>query len=108
MVCPTNQYGGYEVTFPKGRTEGKSLQAAALTEAFEESGLRVRLRRHLIDVRRTQTYTRYYLAERVSGTPAAMGWESQCVMLVPHAQLAALPLAEPDTPFVSMDLSRIP
>ena len=96
MVCPTNQFAGYAVTFPKGRTDGKSLQAAALTEAFEESGLRVRLLRHLIDVRRTQTYTRYYLAERVGGTPSAMGWESQCVMLAPHSEIAALHLARPD------------
>lgn len=96
MVCPTNQFAGYAVTFPKGRTDGKSLQAAALTEAIEESGRRVRLLRHLIDVKRTQTYTRYYLAERVGGTPSAMGWESQCVMLAPHSEIAALHLARPD------------
>lgn len=96
LVCPTNQFGGYEVTFPKGRTDGKSLQAAALTEAFEESGLRVRLLRHLVDIERSQTYTRYYLAERIGGTPSAMGWESQCVMLVPHSQSASLRLATPD------------
>lgn len=96
MVCPTNQFAGYAVTFPKGHTDGKSLQAAALTEAFEESGLRVRLLRHLIDARRTQTYTRYYLAERVGGTPSAMGWESQCVMLSPFDQVKTLKPAQVD------------
>ena len=96
MVCPTNQFGGYEVTFPKGRLDGKSLQAAALVEAFEESGLKVRLVRHLVDVPRSQTYTRYYLAERVGGSPADMGWESQCVMLVPMASLKNLSLQVPD------------
>ena len=63
---------------------------------YEESGLRVRLLRHLVDVRRSQTYTRYYLAERVGGSPADMGWESQCVMLVPLSKLNGLRLKAPD------------
>lgn len=96
LVCPTNRYGGYSVTFPKGRLDGKTLQATAIAEAHEESGLHVRLVRHLIDVRRTTTYTRYYLAERIGGTPADMGWESQCVMLVPPTQLNTLKLEKPD------------
>ncbi len=92
LVCPTNRYGGYSVTFPKGRLDGKTLQATAIAEAYEESGLHVRLLRHLIDVRRSTTYTRYYLAERIGGSPADMGWESQCIMLVPHGQLSGLKL----------------
>lgn len=96
MVCPTNQFGGYEVTFPKGRLDGKSLQAAALVEAYEETGLKVRLIRHLVDVPRSQTYTRYYLAERVGGFPANMGWETQCVMLVSTERLMNLGLSFPD------------
>ncbi len=96
LVCPTNQFGGYEVTFPKGRLEGKSLQATAICEAYEESGLQVRLIRHLLDTRRTQTYTRYYLAERIGGSPADMGWESQCVLLVPPSQLGSLNLMVSD------------
>jgi ADP-ribose pyrophosphatase YjhB (NUDIX family) len=96
MICPTNQFGGYELTFPKGRLDGKTPQATALCEAYEESGLQVRLLRHLVDVRRSQTYTRYYLAERVGGSPADMGWESQCVMLVPLSKLKGLRLKAPD------------
>jgi len=96
MICPTNQFGGCEVTFPKGRLDSKSLQSTALCEAYEESGLRVRLLRHLVDVRRSQTYTRYYLAERLGGSPADMGWETQCVMLVPASELGALDLRPPD------------
>jgi len=96
MVCPTNQFGGYDVTFPKGRLGGKSLQAAALVEAYEESGLKVRLVRHLVDAPRSQTYTRYYLAERVGGFPANMGWETQCVMLVSTERLMNLGLSFPD------------
>jgi len=38
-------------------------------------------------VRRTQTYTRYYMARRIGGCPAEMGWESQAVHLVPAARL---------------------
>lgn len=49
----------------------------------------MRLLRCLVDVKRTQTYTRYYLAERVGGNPAEMGWETQAVLLVPVATLAA-------------------
>lgn len=96
LVCPTNRYGGYSVTFPKGRLDGKTLQATAIAEAHEESGLHVRLLRHLIDVRRTTTYTRYYLAERIGGSPADMGWESQCVMLAPLNQLNTLKFRVPD------------
>ncbi|MGV3726422.1 NUDIX hydrolase [Hydrogenophaga sp.] len=98
LVCPTNQFGGYQMTFPKGRQEpGTSLQATALKEAFEETGLQVRLIRHLVDVPRTQTYTRYYVAKRVGGTPSAMGWESQAVMLVPPTQAHLLKLGALDS-----------
>ena len=37
---------------------------------------------------RSLSYTRYYLAQRVGGSPADMGWESQAVLLVPVNQLA--------------------
>lgn len=88
VVAPSNAFGGYRATFPKGKMDkGLSTQATALIEAFEESGLQVRLRQHLVDVKRSTSYTRYYLAERVGGNPADMGWESQAVMLVPPKQL---------------------
>lgn len=90
LVAPSNAFGGYEATFPKGTLEGKSAQATALAEAFEESGLRVRLIEHLADIQRSQSYTRYYLAERVGGNPADMTWETQAVMLVPMSQLSSL------------------
>ncbi|MCS0592418.1 NUDIX hydrolase [Massilia norwichensis] len=88
LVSPTNGFGGYSATFPKGRVDaGGSLQHTAIREVFEESGLVVRLRAHLIDVRRTQTYTRYYIAKRIGGCPSSMGWETQAVHLVPAARL---------------------
>ena len=33
---------------------------------------------------------RYYRGRRLTGTPAAMGWESQAVLLVPKTQLASV------------------
>lgn len=87
LVAPSNQFGGYKATFPKGSLDGKSPQATALTEVFEESGLHVQLLRHLIDVPRSASFTRYYLAKRLGGHPADMGWESQAVLLVPAQDL---------------------
>lgn len=67
-------------------------------EAHEESGLQVRLVRHLVDVKR-KSYTRYYLAER-AGNPADMGWESQAVMLVPLEQLPKVLNSPNDRPIL--------
>jgi 8-oxo-dGTP pyrophosphatase MutT (NUDIX family) len=88
LVSPTNAFGGYTATFPKGRVDpAGSLQETAVREVVEESGLVVRLLAFLIDVPRTQTYTRYYIAKRIAGCPSAMGWETQAVHLVPAARL---------------------
>lgn len=100
VVAPSNAFGGYQATFPKGTMEGKSTQAAALAEAFEESGLQVRLIKHLVDAKRSQSYTRYFLAERVGGNPADMGWESQAVMLVPVSQLPKVLNSHYDIPVI--------
>ena len=90
-VAPSNRFGGYDATFPKGRVDpGVGLQANAIREAFEESGLRVVIVAFLVDSARTQTFTRYYLARRVGGNPALMGWESQAVHLAPLEGLAGL------------------
>ena len=85
MVSPTNKFGGYETTFPKGKLDhdGLSLQANAIKEGYEESGLKVRITGYLGDFKRSTSITRLYLAERVGGNPTDMGWESQAVRLVP-------------------------
>lgn len=89
LVAPSNAFGGYTQTFPKGRVDpGLDMRATAIKEVFEESGLQVVLTGFLADVSRTQSFTRYYMAHRVGGSPAAMGWESQAVLLVPRQQLA--------------------
>jgi 8-oxo-dGTP pyrophosphatase MutT (NUDIX family) len=88
VVHPSNGFAGYKATFPKGTVDhGGSLQETAIREAWEESGLLVELVSWLIDVPRTQSFTRYYRARRVGGSPAAMGWETQAVALVPKDQL---------------------
>jgi ADP-ribose pyrophosphatase YjhB (NUDIX family) len=90
VISPSNEYAGYKHTFPKGTiypSDKISLRANALKEVFEESGLQVELYDFLADSERSQTTTRYYLARRIGGNPADMGWESQAVHLVPRAQL---------------------
>ncbi|NYT60625.1 NUDIX hydrolase [Alcaligenaceae bacterium] len=106
VVAPSNGFAGYEATFPKGTMDGKSAQATALIEAFEESGLKVQLLRHLVDVKRSQSYTRYFLAERIGGDPADMGWESQAVMLVPMDKLNKVLNNKNDQPIIEA-LARV-
>lgn len=102
LVAPSNGFGGYAATFPKGRVDpGASLQCAAVREAFEESGLQVRIDAFLLDLKRTLTYTRYYLARRIGGSPARMGWESQAVHLVPLAQLRQVAAHANDEPVIA-------
>lgn len=89
VVHPSNGFQGVKVTFPKGRwdDESISLLTNAVKETYEESGLWVKPVDYLCDVVRTRTVTRYYMAERITGTPVNMGWESQAVSLVPLSRL---------------------
>lgn len=101
IVAPSNAFGNYPATFPKGtRDAGMSLQGTALREAFEEAGLRVELTGFLVDVARSTSHTRYYLARRLSGNPADMAWESQCVTLTPVSELATLLTNKNDAPII--------
>jgi 8-oxo-dGTP pyrophosphatase MutT (NUDIX family) len=91
LVAPSNGFGGYTATFPKGRVEpGLSLPATAIREVWEESGLLVEPLAWLGDFPRTQTFTRFYIARRIGGHPAQMGWESQAVHLVTPDQARGL------------------
>lgn len=108
VVHPSNAYGGYAATFPKGTVDpGVSLRATALREAWEESGLQVELTGFLADSTRSLSHARYYLARRVGGCPSDMGWESQAVSLVPRAALAGLLASPHDAPLVAA-LLRLP
>ena len=87
-VAPTNAFGGYEVTFPKGTIDhGMTPQATAIKETFEESGLQIQITGWIGDFERTTSVTRYYFAKRIGGDPTKMDWKSQAVMLVPKDKL---------------------
>ena len=86
IIESTNRYAGAR-TFAKGSVEdGLSLQATAIKEAYEGTGLQVQIDAFLMDFKtnKSSTTTRYYLARRVGGSPSAMGWETQGVYLVPR------------------------
>lgn len=88
LCAPTNAFGGYDATYPKGTAEPElSLQANAIKEAFEETGLQIEITGFLGDFERTTSVARMYRARRVGGTPTEMGWESQSVRLVPKSAL---------------------
>jgi 8-oxo-dGTP pyrophosphatase MutT (NUDIX family) len=84
---PTNHFG-YRHTFPKGTLDkGEHMQVGAVRETHEETGLHVQLTGVLGDYDRSTSKCRYYIGKRVGGTPAAMGWETQAMHLVPLHQL---------------------
>lgn len=102
VVHPSNGFGGYPATFPKGTLDpGMLLRATAIREAYEECGLRVALSGHLMDLTRSRSRTRYYLGRRVGGCPSDMGWESQAVSLVPRALLPEVLVNPHDAPLVA-------
>jgi ADP-ribose pyrophosphatase YjhB (NUDIX family) len=99
LIEPTNHYGGshgmLSYSFPQETPRvNEAPQVTAIRGAYEETGLRIRIVRHLGDyggVADTVStherppgtaYLRYYIAERIAGTPSDMGWESQGVHLV--------------------------
>ncbi len=99
VVHPTNQFGNYRSTFPKGTAEpGLSLQGNALKECFEESGLQVKITGFIGDFERSTSVARFYRAKRVGGDPTACGWETQGVSLAPKSMLYELLNGLPDHP----------
>lgn len=97
IISPSNAFGGYKNTFPKGGTEpGLTLQQNAIKETWEESGLQIEITGVLGDFDRTTSVSRMYLAKRVGGSPVTMGWETQAVQLVPKDKLRELMNMKPD------------
>jgi phage-related protein (TIGR01555 family) len=88
LVQPRGGFGGYEATFPKGGVDaGLSLQANAIKEAYEESGLKVRITGHAGDHEGDTSMTRYYYAEREAGDPSQHDNETEGVVLAPAKRL---------------------
>jgi ADP-ribose pyrophosphatase YjhB (NUDIX family) len=88
-LTPTNHFGGYFETLPKGGIEeGLNLRQTAIKEAWEESGLKVRLTGYIGDFERNTSVARYYRAERVGGDPTDYHWETAGTHLVPPDDLA--------------------
>jgi ADP-ribose pyrophosphatase YjhB (NUDIX family) len=82
LTRPTNAFGGYQNTYPKGTAEGGlTLQQNAIKEAWEETGLKVKITGVLGDYDRDTSRARFYIAVREGGTPRDMGWESQAMTL---------------------------
>ncbi|EMD0638832.1 NUDIX hydrolase [Salmonella enterica] len=107
IISPTNAFGGYQNSFPKGGTEpGLSLQQNAIKETWEESGLQIEITGVLGDFERTTSVARMYTARRVGGDPTTMGWETQAVRLVPKERLRELLNMKPDQAIVDTYLSR--
>ena len=107
LAQPTGGFGGVAHVVPKGRMDsGSSPAATAMREVWEEMGLRVRLTAWLVDLPRSTTFTRFYIATRVAGTPGAMGWESQGVVLTPSQGLPVLLNGAHDPPLVAAILAR--
>lgn len=91
LCRPTNSYGGYDNTFPKGSAEdGHGLQATAIKEAFEETGLKIQITGVLGDYERSTSVARMFTAKRVGGTVKDMGWESQAMRLAPRSAVGKL------------------
>jgi len=89
IIHPTNEFSDVKATFPKGQIEKSlTLQENAIKEAFEETGLKVKLTKFACDILRYNgKINRFYYAKRIGGHPKDMGWESQAVSLVPKNKL---------------------
>lgn len=88
MVRPLNGFGGYKQTFPKGNVgDDLSTQDSAIKEAWEETGLKVKLTGFAGDARGDTSMTRFYYAERETGDPADAGREAEGVILAPVDRL---------------------
>jgi ADP-ribose pyrophosphatase YjhB (NUDIX family) len=88
IVHPTNAFGGYEASWPKGTADQElSLQGTAVKEAFEETGLKIAITGFIGDFERTTSVARMYRAKRIGGDPTRAGWEAQGVSLIPKGLL---------------------
>jgi ADP-ribose pyrophosphatase YjhB (NUDIX family) len=85
VVRPTNEFGGYKWTLPKGKVEkGISPQDTAIREVREEVGLSARLLpdSYLGRFEGSTSFTDYYVLLRTGGSTTAHDAETEEVRLV--------------------------
>lgn len=88
---PTNEFGGYKNTVPKGTQEpGHDLQHTAMKEAFEETGFTSKIIGYLGDYEKTTSNNRFYVGLVTGGAPWGAHWESQAVGLADAKDLLDL------------------
>lgn len=95
LTTPTNNFGGFQYTFPKGGHEPgtPTLQHTALKELHEETGLTGEITGHVGDYEGFHDpdgwnkASRFYIGHRTGGSPSDMGWESQALHRVPVERL---------------------
>ncbi len=88
IVEPTDHAGGFENTFPsQTKAPGLTSQQTALRAAFYAAGLEARITSVIADITESDRISRYYLAERVGGSPWLHDEKTQSVKLVPTASL---------------------
>lgn len=91
IIKPKNRFGGYKQTFPKGKVdEGLSPQANAIKEAWEESGLHVKITGIVGEFEGDTSISRIYTAERIGGSPKDYGEETDGVVLAKPEDLHSL------------------
>jgi len=88
MIHSSEALGAKRLHFPRTKKDAQlSLQASAVRETWEKTGLKVSLKAVLGDIAEGDGTTRVYLATRVDGAPTMTGWECPSVSLVPFSLL---------------------
>ncbi len=88
MIHSNESFGAKQLRFPSAKKDSQlSLQASAVRETWEKTGLKVSIKDVLGDIDDGDGITRFYLATRVGGAPTMTGWECPSVSLVPLALL---------------------
>jgi 8-oxo-dGTP pyrophosphatase MutT (NUDIX family) len=82
LVRPFNDFAGYTLSFPKGTVDpGEGVQAAAVREFWEESGMTATPLKYLGDYVGGSSVTRYFAGRLTGGDPSKAGSETDGVFI---------------------------